>query len=245
MQMPFTFSHPALVLPLSLAPQKWFSTTGLVIGSMVPDFEYFFRMRIHSECSHSLLGTFWFSLPVGLLLAFIYHNLVRNVLIRNAPKFIRFRLSQFQNFNWNASFKNRWIVVLVSLTIGSLSHLFWDAFTHEHGYFVAQIDALRNTVNVFGVHMPLYRIIQHASTLLGGAVVLLVCFQLPKQKDDLHVQPRYWVAVCAFATLIFAIRFGFGLELRQYGNVIVSLISSVLFALILAPLALKLSKKNR
>ena len=45
--MPFTFSHPAAVLPLRLLPRHWFSLTGLVIGSMVPDFEYFLRsMRL-------------------------------------------------------------------------------------------------------------------------------------------------------------------------------------------------------
>ncbi|WP_113654854.1 DUF4184 family protein, partial [Pedobacter namyangjuensis] len=30
--MPFTFSHPAIVLPLTYLPKKWFSLTGLVIG---------------------------------------------------------------------------------------------------------------------------------------------------------------------------------------------------------------------
>jgi hypothetical protein len=30
--MPFTFSHPAIVLPLTFLPRQWFSFTGLVIG---------------------------------------------------------------------------------------------------------------------------------------------------------------------------------------------------------------------
>lgn len=38
--MPFTFSHPAIILPLSYLPKKWFSLTGLIIGSLIPDFEY-------------------------------------------------------------------------------------------------------------------------------------------------------------------------------------------------------------
>ena len=57
--MPFTFSHPALILPLKYFPNKWFSLTGLVIGSLTPDFEYFLRMRIKSVYSHTLEGIFW------------------------------------------------------------------------------------------------------------------------------------------------------------------------------------------
>ncbi|WP_240482010.1 DUF4184 family protein [Flavobacterium psychrophilum] len=39
--MPFTFSHPAIILPLRYLPRQWFSLTGLIIGSLTPDFEYF------------------------------------------------------------------------------------------------------------------------------------------------------------------------------------------------------------
>ncbi|WP_220463965.1 DUF4184 family protein [Adhaeribacter radiodurans] len=44
--MPFTFSHPAIVLPLTLLLRKWYSLTGLVIGSLTPDFEYFYQFSI-------------------------------------------------------------------------------------------------------------------------------------------------------------------------------------------------------
>ena len=39
--MPFTFSYPAIVLPLTYLPRRWFSLTGLIIGSLTPDFEDF------------------------------------------------------------------------------------------------------------------------------------------------------------------------------------------------------------
>ena len=68
--MPFTLAHPAIVLPLA-AKKLRMSATGLVIGSMVPDFEYFIRMRTESKYSHTLAGLFWFDLPLGLLLCFV------------------------------------------------------------------------------------------------------------------------------------------------------------------------------
>lgn len=103
--MPFTFSHPAIVLPLTYLPKKWFSLTGLIIGSITPDFEYFIRMKVQRDYSHTLSGLFWFNLPLGILLAFIFHGIVRNSLIENLPLFLKSRFSNFTRFNWLNFFK--------------------------------------------------------------------------------------------------------------------------------------------
>ena len=66
--MPVTFAHPAIVLPFYKKP-KFFSMTTLIIGSMSPDFEYFLRMKIKSDMSHTLLGIFYFDLPITLIIA--------------------------------------------------------------------------------------------------------------------------------------------------------------------------------
>ena len=39
--MPFTFSHPAIVLPLTFLRRQWFSLTGLAVGSLTRDVKYF------------------------------------------------------------------------------------------------------------------------------------------------------------------------------------------------------------
>jgi hypothetical protein len=91
--MPFTFSHPAIVLPFAFLPRKWFSLTGLVIGSLIPDFEYFLRMRIKSNYSHTIDGLFWFDLPLGIILGYIFHYLVRDSLLNNLPIFLKSRFS--------------------------------------------------------------------------------------------------------------------------------------------------------
>jgi hypothetical protein len=122
--MPFTFSHPAIVLPLENISGKTLSLTGLVIGSITPDFEYFIRMKIQSNYSHSLPGLFWFDLPLGLLLTFIYHFIVRNQLISNLPKILNRKLSAFKHFDWLTYFKQNWIKVIVSILIGAALHLF-------------------------------------------------------------------------------------------------------------------------
>src|SRR5687768_12786443 len=111
--MPFTFSHPALILPLANLPKRWASLTGLVIGSLAPDFEYFLRMKVYSVHSHTLPGVFYFNLPLAIILAFAFHLIVRTQLIENAPLSIKGRLDQYRRFNWINHFKRYPLTVII------------------------------------------------------------------------------------------------------------------------------------
>ena len=234
--MPFTFSHPAIILPLTYLPKKWFSLTGLIIGSLTPDFEYFIRMKIKSDYSHTIEGLFWFDLPLGILLGFIFHNIVRNTLLDNLPKIIKSRFTQLMEFDWNAYFKKNWFVVIVSILIGAFSHLFWDSFTHNHGYFVENIPTLRKTINILGMEIPILKILQHSSTLIGGFIILLSIYKLPKVEVKTNtINLTYWKILIGLTFLIIVLRFINGLEIREYGNVIVTGISAGLIGLILTP----------
>ena len=232
--MPFTFSHPAIVLPLTLLPRKWFSLTGLVIGSITPDFEYFLRMRIQSSYSHTIGGLFWFDLPLGLLLAFVFHNIVRNKFFENLPTILESRLSIFKKFDWNEYFKKNWFVVIVSLLIGAFSHIFWDSFTHDQGYFVKIIPTLTKPVDILGRQIPILKILQHSSSLIGG---LLIVFAILKLKVDQNAKGqmslKYWSVLIGLTLTILAFRVLIGLDLKAYGHIIVSGISAGLISLIL------------
>ena len=238
--MPFTFSHPAIVLPLSYLPRQCFSLTGLIIGSLVPDFEYFLRMRIQSDYSHTIDGLFWFDLPLALFLAFIFHNIVRDKLFDNLPQFFNVRFSQFKQFDWSAYFRKNWFVVVISVIIGTASHIFWDSFTHHHGYFVQKIQTLQNSVALFGKQIPILKILQHSSTLIGAAIIAFAVYKLPtKETEKISINPKYWIIVVGLSLSILAIRILGGLALNQYGNIIVTAISAVLISFILAPFLMK------
>lgn len=244
--MPFTFSHPAIVLPLTYFPKKWFSLTGLVIGSLTPDFEYFLRMRIKSNYSHTLDGLFWFDLPLGLLLAFIFHDIVRNSLFDNLPTFFKSRFSAFRQFDWNGHFKKSWFVVIISILIGASSHILWDSFTHEHGYFVQTIPTLTNTVELFGRQIPILKILQHSSTIIGGLIIAFAVYKLPTNKtENENINLKYWTIFTGLTLTIIAIRLLSGLDIKQYGNLIVTGISATLISLTLTPLLTqKTNEKN-
>lgn len=235
--MPFTFSHPAIVLPLTFLPQRWYSLTGLITGSLTPDFEYFIRMKIQSNYSHSLGGLFWFDLPLGVLLTFVFHNLVRNHLFDNLPVALNSRLSRFQQFDWNVYCKQNWLVVIMSLIIGAASHLLWDSFTHHTGYFVKVIPALQDTVEIAGKQVPLLKVLQHFSTLAGALVIAFAFWKLP---IDEHARPkgnyRYWLVVGGVTLTIISLRLLVGLDYKRYGDLIATTICAILIALIVASL---------
>jgi hypothetical protein len=238
--MPFTFSHPAIVLPVTYLPQKYYSLTGLIIGSMTPDFEYFIRMKIQSNYGHSIAGLFYFDLPLGILLAFIFHNLIRDSLYKNFPRFIKVRLTRFQNFNWSRFFIKNWIIILMSILIGAASHLLWDSFTHKFGYFVESVPALSSRINLFGHLFPVYNVLQHTSTLIGGLVLLYSFFNLPSDiTNDNSVNYTYWGVLGSVSILILAIRFATGLDIRQLGKMIVTIISSVMISLAVTPILIR------
>ena len=241
--MPFTFSHPAIVLPLTYLPKKCFSLTGLIIGSLIPDFEYFLRMKVKSNYSHTLDGLFWFDLSLGLLLAFVFHNIVRNSLFDNLPKFFKSRFYVFKQFHWNSYFKKNWLVVLISILIGASSHVLWDSFTHEHGYFVQTIPTLTNTIDLFGRQILFLKILQHSSTIIGGLVIAFAIYKLPSHKtENENVNLKYWTIFAGLILTIITTRLLSGLDIKQYGNVIVTGISAILISLILVPLITKMNK---
>lgn len=234
--MPFTFSHPAIVLPLTYLPQKWYSLTGLVIGSITPDFEYFLRMKVQSDYSHTISGVFWFDLPLGILLAFLFHNFVRNSLFENLPLIFKKRFLKFKAFNWNLYFKKYFLIVIISIITGILSHLFWDSFTHENGYFVSLFPAFTKDVNSFGIRIPFYKVLQHVSSLTGGLVIIYALWKMPVDKT-LHgtINLNYWVTLTLIVIAILSVRLFTGMDIHQYGNILVTAIAAGMIALILIP----------
>lgn len=235
--MPFTFSHPAIVLPLTYLPGRWFSLTGLVIGSIVPDFEYFIRLRVQSSYSHTPAGLLWFDLPLGILLAFVFHNIVRDPLISNSPAFFKARFAAFQSFNWNRYFKKNWLVVAISMLLGAASHVLWDSFTHHGGYFVERIPVLSSMLQLAGYSFPVLKVLQHASTVIGGLVLLYAIWKLPVVKRVPEEKgAAYWSIIAFCAIAIPALRLSSGLDYSAYGHLIVSAIAGGMMGLLLASL---------
>jgi hypothetical protein len=241
--MPFTFAHPAIVLPLkNRFFSKYFSLTGLVVGSLLPDFEYFIRMKMVSNYSHTILGVLFFDLPLGIIFCFIFHNIIRNDLFVNLPYFLRIRLCIYTEFNWNKYFLKNPILIIFSLLVGSFSHLLWDSFTHFNGYFVGIINFLKNFIVINNISIPIYKILQHSSSFIGCLIIFYAIMKLPKYKDSNKIDIRYWIAICLTILMICMIKVIIGLNYKLYGELVVIFISAILIALIIVPTVIKIKQ---
>ncbi len=236
--MGFTFSHPALILPFKYLPKKYYSLTGLAIGSMIPDLEYFIRLNNSSTHSHTLLGVIWFDLPMAIFVSIIFHQLIRNIFIQNLPLFLYQRLYSFMDFDWLSHLKKNWAVIFYSILIGTLTHFLWDSFTAKGGYFV-----YKNSISMMPIYLGefkvyIYQIIKYTSSFIGLLIVIYTALRLPKNKMVQNkIVTSYWVGFL-FLALLFIISRILILdedERSMYGLIKIT-ISSGLFAMILSSL---------
>lgn len=239
--MPFTFSHPAIILPLIKLGQKRISATALVAGSMAPDFEYFIHMEMRQVHGHTISGMVYFDLPLTLALCFLFHYFVRDALIRNSPHLIQQKFESYLGFDWNLRFKNSFWVILYSALIGIASHLFWDSFTHANRFFVNLIPFLQEESVVFGKLMAHHEIAQLGFSILGLgiiALVLLINTDSKWNKEVLLNKMKYWLVVGFVLGIILLLRMG-----NSLGDYIATGISGTLIGLMIAPYILKLTKR--
>ncbi len=244
--MGFTFSHPALILPCRYFPRNSYSLNGLIIGSMIPDLEYFLRSDNSSLFSHTLFGLLFFDFPAAIFLLVIYHQFIRDTLIRNLPAFIRSRLSGFMKIKWLTYLKSHWIIVSYSVIIGALTHFLWDSFTSGGEYFVRVIPFLRIKLSIMGLEYYTYKVIKHITSILGMAALLYIFFKLPVKKMHFVNRDKYYWPLVIILYIIFIV-----MQITTYHNhisfngFIKKNISAGLLAIVVASLCYWLTHKRQ
>ncbi len=128
--MPFTISHAATALPF-LKTRIIFSA--LVIGTMSPDFEYIVMHGFERAGAHTLPGLFYFCIPAGLVVLYLYHYFWLPVIIDHCPKNIRQRLIASNRTAFRFGPLSHFINILFSLFLGALLHLGLDLLSHGYG----------------------------------------------------------------------------------------------------------------
>lgn len=202
--MPFTFAHPALVIPLLRQRRRWpwLSATGLVASSVAPDFEKFFRLKLANDYSHTVASLFYFSCPVGLALAFLFHGLVRRPLLRHLPAPLHRRLARWAAVDWPGRVRRQPLGVLASIGLGAATHLLWDSFTHHNATLARFFPWLELVVVLPHYRVHTYSFLALLSSLGGGLAIGYALWRLPEQPGQLASAStlfRYWGAVALLA----------------------------------------------
>lgn len=183
--MPFTFAHPAIILPLYNRYKQRLSLTGLITGSILPDLVYLFDQ---SKWSHSISGLLLFDLPIGICFMWFFHSLIKRDLILNSPEFVQRRLIFQLQFNWPTYFKNRYVVICTSLVLGLFSHLLIDQITHGDGYFLTILPFLAATPDAGTVfQVPVFQVLQNGLSIIGVLYLVRQFLKMPLRANDFPV----------------------------------------------------------
>lgn len=203
--MPFTPAHPALILPLLRPCYRRLSATGLVLGAMAPDFEYFLRLRPDGIYGHTLAGIFWLDLPLILAFAWLFHNLVKLPLAQCLPGMLRARLLPLVGAAWPVRRLFSGPVLLGAL-LGCVSHIVWDWFTHDDGLVVLSWPLLQQPLPAVMLHWPLYTFLQYVSTVVGLGSIGWFVLALPARPTPAAPPARtrltFWLATGAVLILL-------------------------------------------
>lgn len=171
--MPWTFAHPAFVLPLKRLGPLPLSLPALAVGSMMPDLFFYLGARPLSLYAHTVLGALLVGLPSGLVVLALL-GLLRRPLIHLLPQPHRGALlARFGGpLSWRAPAIASWVV---SVLVGCWSHLLIDLFTHAPPAAVGWLQWLNlPLLTVGGRPLLVHTAMQTGVSALAVLVIIVV-----------------------------------------------------------------------
>lgn len=181
--VPFTLSHAAAVLPIHWLGKHRLPLTALMIGSMAPDFGYFFSHESSRALTHSVMGLFIFALPAGLAVWLFYVALLEKTTIT------------LLSDRWHTRFAHTDAITpplmlraCVAILLGAITHLVWDAFTHRGTFITNAIPALRGPTPGLS-WMPVYHLLHGLSSVVGLVILMIWARRLHRQPARSLIRP--------------------------------------------------------
>jgi hypothetical protein len=208
--MPLTPSHAVaapliqrVIRPLGII----LPMSALVIGTMVPDFEYLVRLSPGGGEWHTRVGLVEYCLPAGLATWWIFRTVIGPTLLRLLPPGLgdaaRATVAPGPTYRLVPG-------ALAAIAIGAVSHDLWDSFTHLDGWAARQLPWLRHRFYI-GPHewVRYFLVLQYLSSVLGLLAVIAILWHWvakhPRAARHVPVGERAWRAREAALLLLSAI----------------------------------------
>ncbi len=243
--MPFTFAHPAAVLPFTKS-KKYFYLPAMILGSMAPDFEYLLRGRPYGIYGHTLWGMIAFDLPIVIIVFLIWKYIIWSAIESYMPQFLK----EGNTYKWCS--KIRFVATFCySAIIGIATHVIWDSFTHKEGEIVKRIAMLNKVVAIGNYEIPVYKVLQHGSTLIGFGIMFCLLLTSYKHRDktqneSVETKTKYlfWSGAILVSLLVFmGWYFIKRISINNYGALVIRMIDSGFISLLILSLILKIKNE--
>jgi hypothetical protein len=181
--MPTPIAHPAASIPFTKVGLVF---SALVAGSLSPDFGYFVPLPGY-YFMYTIPGVMLFDVPVGLALLILFHILIKWPLLSLLPNSLQRRLYKHaQGFSFGPL--KHFFVILLSLLVGSITHVILDSFTHVYGWMAEHFSVFHTPIG----GMPLYTILQYLGSLLGIALLIYWFVRwMPTAPQSDQLPPRF------------------------------------------------------
>jgi hypothetical protein len=181
--VPFTISHAAAVLPLHRWSGHRLPLSALMIGSMAPDFGYFFSHDASRQLTHGFPGLFIFALPAGLIVWLFYVYVLEKATIT------------LLSDRWHTRFAHTDAITAplvaraaLAIVLGAATHILWDAFTHRGTFVTNAIPLLNGPTPGFG-WLPIYHLLHGLSTAAGLVILAYWARHLHRQPARSLIRP--------------------------------------------------------
>ncbi len=204
--MPFTPSHAVVALPFL---RTLLVPAAIAIGAMTPDLPLFLRgFGVTYSFTHTYANIVW-TMAIALGLFLLWRVVLRPVAPELAPQWLARRLPAEWNMPASDALTDalgigrRWTHALwlaVSLLIGVVSHILWDAFTHEGRLGMQLLPALAEQWG------PLqgFKWLQHGSSVAGLVIIGVWALLWLRRAEPRSATPRSsrpWVRVSWWSSL--------------------------------------------
>ena len=133
--MPFTFAHPAAMLPLT---RGRLVAGALVAGTLAPDVPYYLPLpswpgTTAGAETHTVLGLVTLDLVIGVILYAAWRWAIRPAALALLPEPWGRAADDQTVAQPDLRSTSGWAVVGVSVVVGAVTHLLLDSLTHEYG----------------------------------------------------------------------------------------------------------------
>jgi hypothetical protein len=166
--MPFTISHAAAALPIQRLAGGRLRFAAIAIGCGSPDVVFLLHLNAASRFGHTLAGIFSICLPASWICLWLWDRHGRRGVQALLPQGWRLPPAPTDtSILWTAA----------AILLGAASHVTWDAFTHSTDWGVRLFPVLETPVSFASWSMPWFKVLQHASTVFGLAVLGFAAWQ--------------------------------------------------------------------